>query len=56
MMWLDDTPRRAELEREFLRIHAGLKLGASVRAAEAVLALVGRADHRLAPPETSVNP
>jgi lipid-A-disaccharide synthase len=56
LMWLDDTPRRAELEREFLRIHAGLKLGASVRAAEAVLALVGRADHRLAPPETSVNP
>jgi lipid-A-disaccharide synthase len=56
LMWLDDTPRRAELEREFLRIHAGLKLGASVRAAEAVLVLVGRADHGLAPPETLGNP
>jgi lipid-A-disaccharide synthase len=39
LMWLTDVPRREELEREFLRIHAGLQLDASVRAAQAVLAL-----------------
>jgi lipid-A-disaccharide synthase len=43
LMWLDDVPRREGLEREFLRIHAGLKLDASARAAQAVLALVRRA-------------
>jgi lipid-A-disaccharide synthase len=43
LMWLDDVPRREGLEREFLRIHTGLKLDASARAAQAVLALVRRA-------------
>jgi lipid-A-disaccharide synthase len=40
LMWLDDTSRREELEREFRRIHADLKRDASARAAQAVLALV----------------
>lgn len=39
LMWLDDTARRESLEREFLGIHAALKLDASARAAQAVLAL-----------------
>jgi len=52
LMWLDDAPRREALEREFLRIHAGLKLDASVRAAHAVLALASRAGSQgLAPPD-----
>jgi lipid-A-disaccharide synthase len=38
LMWLDDTARREELEREFLRIHTDLKRDASARAAHAVLA------------------
>jgi lipid-A-disaccharide synthase len=38
LMWLDDTVRREELEREFLRIHTDLKRDASARAAYAVLA------------------
>jgi lipid-A-disaccharide synthase len=38
LMWLDDTVRREELEREFLRIHTDLKRDASARAAQAVLA------------------
>jgi lipid-A-disaccharide synthase len=42
LMWLDDPPRRAELEREFLRIHADLKRDASVRAAAAVFAMATR--------------
>ncbi|HLZ96643.1 MAG TPA: lipid-A-disaccharide synthase [Steroidobacteraceae bacterium] len=42
LMWLDDTPRREALEREFLRVHVELKRGASARAAQAVLALLGR--------------
>jgi lipid-A-disaccharide synthase len=37
LMWLDDTARREELEREFLRIHTDLKRDASARAAHAVL-------------------
>jgi lipid-A-disaccharide synthase len=40
LMWLDDTPRREELEREFRRIHAELKQDASARAAQAVMALL----------------
>ncbi len=57
LMWLDDTPRRADLEREFLRIHGALKLDASVRAAEAVLALVKRAPGNLGPGNrATVNP
>jgi lipid-A-disaccharide synthase len=42
LMWLDDTARRESLEREFLGLHAALKLDASARAAKAVLALVSR--------------
>ena len=40
LMWLDDTPRREELEHEFLRIHMDLKRDASALAARAVMALV----------------
>ena len=36
LMWLDDTPRREALEREFTRIHLELKRDASARAAQAV--------------------
>ncbi len=42
LMWLDDTPRRQALEREFAGIHAQLRRDASARAAHAVLALVNR--------------
>jgi len=42
LMWLDDPPRRAELEREFRRIHADLKRDASARAAQAVHATATR--------------
>jgi lipid-A-disaccharide synthase len=42
LMWLDDPSRRAELEREFLRIHADLKRDASARAAQAVFAMATR--------------
>lgn len=38
--WLDDTPRRLELEQVFLAIHLQLKRQASERAAQAILALV----------------
>lgn len=48
LMWMDDTPRREELVREFSAIHAELKRDASARAAQAVLALVNR--RRLPPP------
>jgi lipid-A-disaccharide synthase len=49
--WLDDAPRRLDLEREFARLHAELKLGASDRAARAVLELAARgpADRRRLP-------
>jgi lipid-A-disaccharide synthase len=40
LMWLDDTERRSALEREFSRIHAGLRRGAGTRAAQAVLDLL----------------
>ncbi|MEA3134353.1 MAG: lipid-A-disaccharide synthase, partial [Gammaproteobacteria bacterium] len=42
LMWLDDTPRREALEREFLRIHGELRRDASARAAQAVLAMSNR--------------
>jgi lipid-A-disaccharide synthase len=42
LMWLDDTPRREALEREFLRIHGELRCDASARAAQAVLAMSNR--------------
>jgi len=42
LMWLDDPVRRAELEREFAKIHADLRRDASARAAAAVLALGAR--------------
>jgi lipid-A-disaccharide synthase len=49
--WLDDTPRREALEREFLGIHAELKIDASARAARAVWALSKRdSAGRRAPP------
>ena len=44
LAWLDDTARREELEREFLRIHTDLKRDASARAADAVLRAAGRSD------------
>ncbi len=37
LMWLDDDARRAELEREFLRIHRELRRDAGTRAAQAIL-------------------
>jgi lipid-A-disaccharide synthase len=40
--WIDDAPARLELEREFTAIHAALKRGASVRAAHAIMSLLGR--------------
>jgi hypothetical protein len=45
-MWLDDTERRSDLEREFTRIHAELRRGAGSSAARAIIALASarRAD------------
>jgi lipid-A-disaccharide synthase len=40
LMWLDDTERRSDLEREFARIHAELRRGAGTRAAQAILELL----------------
>ncbi|HSZ07714.1 MAG TPA: lipid-A-disaccharide synthase [Steroidobacteraceae bacterium] len=40
LMWLDDTDRRVALEREFSRIHADLRRGAGMRAAQAILELL----------------
>ena len=40
LMWLDDSERRGELEREFSRIHAQLRRGAGTRAADAILSLL----------------
>jgi lipid-A-disaccharide synthase len=40
LMWLDDTERRSDLEREFARIHADLRRGAGTRAAQAILDLL----------------
>ncbi len=41
LMWLEDSERRGELEREFSRIHRELKRDAGSRAATAILALLG---------------
>lgn len=40
LMWLDDTQRRGDLEREFARIHSDLRRGAGTRAAQAILDLL----------------
>jgi lipid-A-disaccharide synthase len=40
LMWLDDTERRGELEREFARIHDNLRRGAGTLAAQAILELL----------------
>ena len=40
LMWLDDAARRRDLEREFTRMHTELKRDASVRAAQAIRALL----------------
>jgi lipid-A-disaccharide synthase len=40
LMWLDDTGRRSDLEREFARIHSDLRRGAGTRAAQAILDLL----------------
>jgi lipid-A-disaccharide synthase len=40
LMWLDDTERRSDLEREFARIHGNLRRGAGTRAAQAILELL----------------
>ncbi len=40
LMWLDDTERRSDLEREFARIHSNLRRGAGARAAQAILDLL----------------
>jgi len=40
LMWLDDAERRSALEREFSLIHADLRRGAGMRAAQAILDLV----------------
>ena len=42
LMWLDDSERRATLEREFARIHADLRRDAGSRAAQAILSLLKR--------------
>jgi lipid-A-disaccharide synthase len=42
LAWLDDRERARSVAREFRRIHEALRLGASERAAEAVLALIER--------------
>ncbi len=40
LLWLDSPARVSDLQAEFTRIHARLRLGASERAAEAIIALV----------------
>jgi len=40
LMWLEDGERRSGLEREFSRIHAGLRRDAGTRAAQAIVALI----------------
>ena len=48
LMWLDDAERRAALEAEFSRIHAGLRRGAGARAAQAIAALLKSRGHPVA--------
>ena len=56
LAWLDDIPRREELEREFMRIHLELKRDASARAAQAVLGMVLRRGLPDAEPPPGVPP
>lgn len=42
LMWLDGAERRSGLEAEFARIHAELRRDAGTRAAQAIMALLGR--------------
>jgi lipid-A-disaccharide synthase len=50
LMWLDDTERRSDLEREFARIHADLRRGAGTRAAQAILELLSARQTAVASP------
>jgi len=52
LRWLDDVPRREELEREFMRIHLELRRDASARAAQAVLGMLAREG----PPDVGLPP
>jgi lipid-A-disaccharide synthase len=56
LAWLDDIPRREELEREFMRIHLELKRDASARAAQAVLGMMARRGLPEAEPPSAVPP
>jgi lipid-A-disaccharide synthase len=44
LTWLDDAARRAELDAEYAAMHANLRRGASVGAARAIAALLGRGE------------
>jgi lipid A disaccharide synthetase len=48
-MWLDDSERRSDLEREFARIHSNLRRGAGTRAAQAILDLLSTRPTAVAP-------
>ncbi|MEO7208934.1 MAG: lipid-A-disaccharide synthase [Steroidobacteraceae bacterium] len=50
LMWLDDTERRSDLEREFTRIHSNLRRGAGTRAAQAILDLLSSRHTAVASP------
>ncbi len=50
LAWLDDAGRRAGLEQEFVGLHVNLKRDASVRAAQAILALLQRPRPPVSPP------
>jgi lipid-A-disaccharide synthase len=50
LMWLDDTERRSDLEREFARIHSDLRRGAGTRAAQAILDLLNTRPTAVASP------
>jgi len=50
LMWLDDTERRSDLEREFARIHSDLRRGAGTRAARAILDLLSTRQTAVASP------
>jgi lipid-A-disaccharide synthase len=50
LMWLDDSERRSDLEREFARIHSDLRRGAGTRAAQAILELLSTSQTAVASP------
>jgi lipid-A-disaccharide synthase len=50
LMWLDDTERRNDLEREFANIHSNLRRGAGARAAQAILDLLSTRQIAVASP------